>query len=794
MYTIHADGELLFSTLSENVESIVLSPKVTLDINKAGSLSLVLPPGNNLHGSLKKLKSILTVEQDGEQIFRSRVMESEGDNYNQQEIYCEGERAFLLDSVHAPYSYSGTAKGLFIKFVENHNSMVDAEKRFVVGEITAVSDSETTEVENEYYSPTADEIEYRLLSVYGGYLRTRTVAGIHYLDWVKQYGDENAQPIEFGVNLLDLTDKADAGDVFTVLIPLGISEIDENGEYTEPLSIASVNGGLNYIQDDEAVALYGKIWRTRTWSYEDDPAQLLEKAREYLKTGIALETITLKAIDMHFTDGNVQPIRIGDRVRILSTPHGLDKVMVCSQIEIDLVNPENTLYTFGEKPRTLTENVVMAEDELSELTGYGGFGGGGRKPVQEELGDIIRWAKINVDEAMAHIELNTGEINKLTGQVTQAGIDIDGLKAQVLLFASKTTVEELSGRLTSAESHIALNAGNIELKASQTELDGVEARVSEAEIQIDGINSQITLKADKIDLQGYVTASQLETTDAKITNLMNGYTAALVLETNLLNAQQANVTYLNANAFNLSDISVRFKTVTMGDVVSSRVLGAYDEAGDTSISLQHSHAVTVNETTGQVQLGEVSATGGNFNIADTQFFKDAVAAAQGSGDITLTAAGWISNGENIVTAKTSKQTKTLAVKLPTFSVSGGTSWSSENKTTVNFSTASVNVPLKSLVVDASSIYTKGYDAGYAKGLDLGYDDGYEDGVGVGYDNGYAAGYQAAKNDCTVHYSDYTIRNTAANTFFSSVKISARIGGSTVASATASTSQQINVGQ
>lgn len=762
MYTIHADGELLFSTLSENVESIVLSPKLALDINKAGSASFVLPPGNRLHGSLKKLKSILTVEQDGEQIFRSRVMETEMDNYNQQSVYCEGDKAFLLDSVQAPYSYSGTAKGLFIQFVENHNSMVDAEKQFTVGEITAVSDSETTEVENEFWSNSSDEIENRLLNVYGGYLRTRTVDGIHYLDWVKQYGDENAQPIEFGVNLLDLTDKADAGEVFTVLIPLGASEIDEDGAYTDPVSIASVNGGLNYIQDDEAVALYGKIWRTRTWSYEDDPAQLLEKAREYLKTGIALETITLKAIDMHFTDGNVQPIRIGDRVRILSTPHGLDKVMVCSHIEIDLLNPENTLYTFGEKPRTLTENVVRAEEEVDALTGYGGFGGG-RKAVQEELGDIIRWAKINVDEAMAHIELNTGEINKLTGQVTQAGIDIDGLKAQVLLFASKTTVEELSGRLTNAEAHIAVNAGNIELKASQTELDGVEARVSEAEIQIDGINSEILLKADKVTVEGLLNA-----TDAKISNLMSGLTAATVLETNLLNANQANITYLSASGLNLADISTQFRTVSMGDIMSHRFLV---ESATGDLNLQHSHSVTVNDD-GTITLGEVSSSGGSFKIADTKAYKDAVSAA--ASNVTLSSAGW-KDGTNIINASNGKS---LTVELPDFSTSGGTSWNSSHKTTVYFSTPSVNLPLKSVVVDATDVYDDGYAAGYNAG------------VSAGYSNGFAA----AMNDCTVHYSNFTITNTAANTFYGKVTISAKIDGTTVATGTATKTQTINVGQ
>ncbi len=536
MYTIHAGGELLFSTLSENVESLVLSPKVTLDINKAGSMSLVLPPGNKLHGSLKKLKSILTVEQDGEQIFRSRVMEAEGDNYNQQTIYCEGDKAFLLDSVQAPYSYSGTAKGLFVRFIEKHNSMVDAEKRFVVGEITAVSGSETTKAENEYYSPTADEIEYTLLNVHGGYLRTRTVDGIHYIDWVKQYGDENAQPIEFGVNMLDLTDKVDAGDVFTVLIPLGISEIDENGAYNEPLSIASVNGGLNYIQDDEAVALYGKIWRTQTWGYEDDPAKLLEKAREYLKTGIALETITLKAIDMHFVDGNVQPIRLGDRVRILSNPHGLDKVMVCSQIEIDLVNPEQTLYTFGEKPRTLTENVVKAEEEVAVLTGGGG---GGSRSVQKEIGDIIRWAKISADEAMARIDLNTGEINRVDGTVKQAYIEINGLKAEILLCAKKTTVEELTGRVSQAEASISVNAEKIALKVSK---DGIISSINQTA-------ESIRIQASKINLDGYVTASTFNAEIAAINNIFSGYSQAENLHVNgSLTAQTAqftNVTLIN---------------------------------------------------------------------------------------------------------------------------------------------------------------------------------------------------------------------------------------------------------
>ena len=548
MYTIHANGELLFDSLSEDVESIALSPKLSLDINNAGSVSFVLLPGNKLHGKLKKLKSIVTVEQDGEQIARSRVLETEGDYYNQQSVYCEGDRAFLLDSVHAPYHYSGTVRGLFQKLIDNHNSMVDNEKMFTIGQITAVSADETTEVKTESYSNTSGEVEDRLLNVYGGYLRTRTVGGIHYIDWVKQYGNENAQPIEFSVNLLDLTDKMDAGGVFTVLIPLGASEIGEDGEYTDPLSIESVNGGLNYIQDDEAVAKYGKIWRTHTWSYEDDPAKLLEKAREYLKTGVAVETLTLNAVDMHFVDGKVQPIRIGDRVRILSNPHGLDRVMVCSQIDIDLLNPEKTLYTFGEKPRTFTENFVRAEEEVDQLTGYRS-GGGGRKSTKEELSDIIRWAEYEFNEKEGLITFWAGETNKANEYVNAALVRIDGAEAEISLVASR--LDNVEHRTTNAE--IALDGAEATILLHASDIDTLEDEMSEAFIKIDG-------KASKVEI------SALET---YINNLIAGSVKATTLRTANITADSANIDGMSLAGDYVSKKSATFLTSDSSVTVQS---------------------------------------------------------------------------------------------------------------------------------------------------------------------------------------------------------------------------------
>lgn len=522
MYTIHVDGKLLYQTGAEDEAQIALNVKPSLDIESAGSLSFVLPPGNSQYDAIQRMKSVITMHQDGRMIFRGRVTESERDIFNQKDVYCEGDLSFLLDSLWEEQTVTGNAQDLFRQMIANHNAQVEPEKQFTVGVITAVDADTAYEAETQNqegirrFSDTSTMIDERLLGVYGGYLRTRTEGGITYIDWLSDFGEESGQAICFGVNLLDLKDKMDAGDVFTCLIPLGYSEIGEDGTYEDPVNIRSVNNGLEYIQDDEAVAKYGRIWRSKTWGNTKDPAQLLNKGWEYMKTGAEMRTLTLKAVDMHFIRGDISMLRIGTRVEIESQPHEISLNMVLSKMEPDPDNPENSTYTFGVKPRTLSEAVIRSERETSKLSGKGrGGSGGGGKSIQEEAQDILRWAKINVDEANANINLNAGEINKLTGRMSQAEIDIDGANANINLNAQR--IEEATGRITQAEINIDGANANISLNASA--INNVTGRVSAAEIEIDGLASQITLKADKIDLQGYVTASQLS---AELAALENG--------------------------------------------------------------------------------------------------------------------------------------------------------------------------------------------------------------------------------------------------------------------------------
>lgn len=366
MYTIYADGQLIYApNLIEDGYS-VLSPKLTAELNKAGSLEFALPPTNPMYDGIQKMKSVLTAHQDGKEIFRSRCLNHEKDFYRRKKIYCEGDLAFLLDSVQRPYSFQGDVPELFRQFISNHNEQVDAFKRFVAGEITVTDANGYINREDKTYPNTLDEINSALIDTHGGYIRTRLdTDGVRYVDLLADYNSVSSQVIEFGVNLLDITEYIKADDVFTVLIPLG-AEVDG-----ARLTIKSVNDGKDYIQNDAAISLFGRICKVETWDDVTEAKNLLSKGKAFLDAGIEMAvSLSIKAVDLHLIDVDTEQIRLGDRVRVISKPHGLDSYFLCSKIVLDLVSPDQSEYTFGASFKTLTEHQIRSTRQSSLAVAY----------------------------------------------------------------------------------------------------------------------------------------------------------------------------------------------------------------------------------------------------------------------------------------------------------------------------------------------------------------------------------------------------------------------------------------
>jgi hypothetical protein len=374
MYRIYVDGNLLYVPTLAKEGYAVSNPKLEVELNKAGSLQFNLPPTNVMYDDVKKLKSVITVFDEKEEIWRGRVLHDEKNFYNQKETYCEGELAFFLDSIVRPYSYKGSVSGLVKKYVNEHNDQVDDWKQFKLGNVTVTDPNDYITRESSDYPNSFDEMQSKLVDLLGGYLRPRLSDGVRYLDYVTDYGITSDQVIEFGKNLLDISEYISADEVFTVLIPLGAEQQDKDGNETGKLTISSVNGGKDYIEDKAAIALFGRIVKVQEWEDVTEAKNLLSKGKQYLADGIEMAvSLTIKAVDLHLLDVNTERIKLGDMVRVVSLPHGLDKYFLCSKISYDLVNPQNTEYTLGITLKSMTEQQVSSQKKAqSEVTAVKG--------------------------------------------------------------------------------------------------------------------------------------------------------------------------------------------------------------------------------------------------------------------------------------------------------------------------------------------------------------------------------------------------------------------------------------
>lgn len=435
MYTILIDGNPLYAPNLANEGYGVIEPKLTMELNKAGSLEFTVPPDNLQYDNIKKLKSIVQVFDENEEIFRGRILHDEKDFYNRRAVYCEGDLSFLLDSIQRVYDYQGTLEGLFRQYISNHNSQVESTKDFTVGQVTVTDKNDYVHYSSSEYPNTLDEISAKLIETHGGYIRTRLENGVRYIDYISDYTNINSQVIEFGVNMLDITEYISADDVFTVLIPLG-AEDDKGAK----LTIKSVNNNKDYLVNDTAVSLFGYIWKINEWEDVTVASNLKTKGQAFLDNGVSMAvTLTLKAVDLHLMNVFTERIHLGDYVRVLSPPHGLDKYFQCSTIELDLTNPSNSEYSFGVNLKAMTDNQVDASKGASNIE---------EKITNTNISLIKVEAKL--DESIAEV---------LNSMVSDEEFEVYKAEVNTRFTSAESRITALEGRMTSLEERVSALEG-----------------------------------------------------------------------------------------------------------------------------------------------------------------------------------------------------------------------------------------------------------------------------------------------------------------------------------------------
>lgn len=359
MYAIYADDELLYAPDMANLGYIVTDAQLTTEINKAGSLEFTIPVTNPNYNAYSKLKSIIRLEQDGVEIWRGRVLDDTKDTDLNKDVMCEGELAFLNDMNVRKYDYSsGISVVNYFNWVMTYYGGASSYRSIKAGNVTVPNTTLKIKM-NEATNTCLDELSSNLVGAIGGYLRLRRSNGQSYLDYIDAYSQTSNQVIEFGSNILSIEEYIDASDVYTVIIPFG--KQDNNGNR---VNITSVNNGTDFIESSQGASLFGRIDRTVVWDDVTDPNVLKQQAQSVLNSAIEMATtITISAVDLHLIDVNTDAIQLGDWVRVISPPHGIDSDFLCSKIVINLQNPDQSQYTFGLAFDALTDKQVATNKQ-----------------------------------------------------------------------------------------------------------------------------------------------------------------------------------------------------------------------------------------------------------------------------------------------------------------------------------------------------------------------------------------------------------------------------------------------
>lgn len=355
MFHIYADGKNLnIANMNDNqkLSSAVLNE----EINKSGTLTFAMPPQHYRYSEIKNLKSLITVYDDNEQIFKGRVLNSDYDIFNQKKVIAEGEMAYFNDSVFQPsVKKVFNTQNLLPELISQHNSQVEESKHFYVGNI----DSAEIEISNLAFIGCMKFIQNELIKVTNGYVSIRYQNDKRYLDFRLSPGSiDTSNKIVFGKNIFDLNRFVDTNELYTVIIPYG--DIVEGTD--KPLDISSVNDGKIYIENKKGIENFGRIVKEVEFKGIKNPNELFVAASKFTDESISQAmTVNLTAAEIIET-GPTQVYsfgiyKIGLLYKVISHQHGIDDYFLCSKKKTDLFNIEKNIVTLGHTKKLLTDYI-----------------------------------------------------------------------------------------------------------------------------------------------------------------------------------------------------------------------------------------------------------------------------------------------------------------------------------------------------------------------------------------------------------------------------------------------------
>lgn len=608
MYEIYAypygnpDAKLLLYRPNDP-QALVLSPKLTREVSKGGSLVFTMTRDHAQYDMLQKLSTVVQVRRDGKEIWRGRVLKHEADFYNRRVVYCEGALSYFNDSSITPFNYKGTLRQFLQHLIDAHNDQVKSKmKCFQLGTVTAAlgnlvvqfGDADQYGV-GEDYGKVWDILDKLVLKVFGGYFYCGFDAAtgynvLNYCDQAVEAKRQTAQKIEYGRNLLNLSETTDATDLYTRIYPIGNKHtVDTSKWYYKlmwwrdpskdkheerwgimeadaatvaqylPASGYSYNLEEGWIQNDTAVQKFGII--TRIVELDTDSANdTFAAGVQALQQNYAMKTsYVIRAVDFVDVGYDTDRLDFSMYSHIISKPHSVDAVMLCTKLVEPLEKPAQKEFTFGMTRRTLTDRQVANMGTTNLLVESAYTSEKYHQDMLKRLFAASEQAKKDSDEA-AKTATNFLEYTPQNGLIVrhdslpgkQVQILNDGIR--VMDGSSMVNIQANAISITDGMGSCSINSGSIIFNGIRN------SKIFEWPYQKDSHGNRIgefTAQTTKIDLSSYSSVMLVYDTHKGGTWFASGGSAGRLTVVLPVNGQ----TYSYAYPWN----TVHWRTVKVSD-------------------------------------------------------------------------------------------------------------------------------------------------------------------------------------------------------------------------------------
>lgn len=374
------------------------------------------------------------------------------------------------------------------------------------------------------------------------------------------------------------------------------------------------NGDMIY--HEPSVKKYGFIgvkYENTDLYFKDE---LIKKGIIALKELISpIRTIEIKAVDLHLINPNIKPIRIGEYVRVRSTPHNFDSYMLCTKIELNLNNPENSSYTLGTTFDTLTgeqnKRIKALNDTINKKYEEAASINENVKQKARDATVVASQALIKVNQAKNIADEAIEVATNASSQITLIDSKVDEAKsaassAQTDASEAKTASTQAKNKASSAintansanttatEAQTAADKASSDAASATATANAAKAEAAKATADVSNVRTELSEQIETLSntmTADYAKKTDLSTTESTLRSEISQSAADITTSVEQTYAKKTDLTSIESDLEtkinqNAEAISSNASAITAIDATANDAKEKADQASTAASSAQ----------------------------------------------------------------------------------------------------------------------------------------------------------------------------------------------------------------